>query len=248
MADKKIRVTVWNEYRHERNTESLAHANYPNGIHATIAEFLGECDDLEIRTAVLDDPDHGIPNEVLDNTDVLVWWGHLAHDQVSDDRVEYIRKRVYQEGMGFVACHSAHYSKPFRAIVGTTGHLSWGDDVREIMWNLKPSHPIAAGIPDHFDIELEELYAEPFYIPDPDHLIFAGWYESGHVFRSGCTFTRGLGKIFYFQPGHENCRSFYNPYVRQIIKNGVHWAAPSDIGYEVPTDCPYIKPVFSYEK
>ncbi len=242
MAGKKIRVTIWNEYRHEKEEERIREI-YPEGIHGCIKNFLSECDDLEIRTATLDEPDCGIPDEVLDNTDVLMWWGHVAHNKVPDDRVEYIRNRVYNGGMGFIACHSAHHSKPFRALVGTTGNLSWGDNCHEIIWNLKPSHPIAAGIPDHVDLGLEEMYGEPFYIPQPDDLIFGCWYDSGHIFRGGCTFTRGLGKIFYFQPGHEECRSFYNPYVQQILKNGVHWVAPNDFGYKNPCDAPYVKPV-----
>jgi len=240
----KIRVTIWNEFRHEKHEGSLAQKYYPNGIHAQIKSFLDECDDLEVRLACLDDPDQGIPDEVLDNTDVLMWWGHCYHDAVRDDRVEYIRNRVYKGGMGFVACHSAHESKPFKAIVGTSGALSWGDDYPEIMWNLKPSHPIAEGIPDHFDLELEELYAEPFYIPDPDDLIFAGWYPTGHIFRAGATYTRGMGRVFYFQPGHESCPSFHNPFVQRVLKNGVHWVAPTKPGYEVPQACPYIKPIY----
>ena len=238
---KKIRVTVWNEYRHERSVPSVAEI-YPKGIHGCIGDFLSECDDVEVRLACLDDPDHGIPNEVLDNTDVLIWWGHMHHGDVRDDRVDYIVQRVYN-GMGFIACHSAHHSKPFKRIVGATGNLSWGDEFHEIMWNLKPSHPIAAGIPDKFELESEELYAEPFYIPNPDDLIFGAWYPTGHIFRAGCTFTRGLGKIFYFQPGHETCRSFHDKNVQRVIKNAVHWAAPAEVGYEVTNDCPYIKPI-----
>ena len=240
----KIRVTIWNEYRHERHEDGEAHKLYPNGIHATIGEFLKECDDIEVTLACLDDPEQGLSDEVLDNTDVLMWWGHCYHGDVRDDRVEYIRNRVYKGGMGFVACHSAHESKPFRAIVGTSGALSWGDEYPEIMWNLKPSHPIAEGIPDHFDLVSEELYAEPFYIPDPDDLIFAAWYPTGHIFRAGATYTRGMGRIFYFQPGHETCPSFHNPYVQKILKNGVHWVAPTKPGYEVPKACPYIKPIY----
>ncbi len=239
---KKIRVTIWNEYKHEMNNSDIA-AIYPKGIHGAIADFLSECDDLEIRTATLDEPQHGIPDEVLDNTDVLIWWGHMCHERVSDDRVAYIRKRVMMEGMGFIACHSAHMSKPFRDLVGTSGLLSWGDNCREIVWNLKASHPIAAGIPEYFDLGLEEMYGEPFAIPNPDDLIFGAWYESGHIFRAGATFSRGNGKIFYFQPGHEECRSFYNEYVQKVIKNAVHWAAPADFGFECRDDCPYVKPV-----
>lgn len=180
----KIRVTIWNEYRHEKSEESVAKI-YPKGIHGAIADFLSVNDDMEITLAALDDPDQGLPDEVLNNTDVLLWWGHLSHGEVDDALVERIRQRVYVNGMGFIALHSAHHSKPFRAIVGTTGNLLWGDNQKEIIWNIMPSHPIAAGIPMHFELPEEELYAEPFQIPQPNAHIFEGWYEHGYVFRSG---------------------------------------------------------------
>ena len=164
----------------------------------------------------------------------------MAHGEVNDELVQKIQHRVYM-GMGFIALHSAHHSKPFKAIVGTNGNLSWGRDQKEIIWNMMPQHPIAKGIPDHFLIEEEELYCEPFYIPQPDALVFGGWYEDGYIFRSGCCFLRGAGKVFYFQPGHESCKSFHNPYVQQIITNGIRWAAPADLGYEIPDGCPHIK-------
>ena len=197
---KTINVTIWNEYRHEKSDENVAKL-YPNGLHAAIGEFLSKNDDMKITLAALDDPDQGLPDEVLNNTDVLLWWGHMNHGEVKDDLVERIRQRVYVGGMGFIALHSAHHSKPFRAIVGTTGNLLWGDNQKEIIWNIMPSHPIAAGIPAHFELPEEELYAEPFQIPQPDAHIFEGWYEHGYVFRTGCTFLRGAGRVFYFQPG-----------------------------------------------
>ena len=143
--------------------------------------------------------------------------------------------------MGFIALHSGHHSKPFKAIVGTNGNLSWGRDQKEIMWNLLPAHPIAAGIPDHFIIEKEELYCEPFYIPQPDELVFGAWYEDGFIFRAGCCFFRGAGKVFYFQPGHESCRSFHNEYVQRIITNAVYWAKPNDIVYPIENKCPHVQ-------
>ena len=222
---KTINVTIWNEYRHEKSDENVAKL-YPNGLHAAIGEFLSKNDDMKITLAALDDPDQGLPDEVLNNTDVLLWWGHMNHGEVKDDLVERIRQRVYVGGMGFIALHSAHHSKPFRAIVGTTGNLLWGDNQKEIIWNIMPSHPIAAGIPAHFELPEEELYAEPFQIPQPDAHIFEGWYEHGYVFRTGCTFLRGAGRVFYFQPGHETCPSFYDANVQRIITNGVRWAAP----------------------
>jgi len=236
---EKLNVVIWNEYRHEKLDEVCA-SIYPDGIHGCIKNFLKPDESLNITLAALDDADQGIPQELLEKTDVLLWWGHMAHHEVSDELVERIRQRVYAGKMGLIVLHSGHHSKVFRSIVGTTGNLSWGRDQKEVIWNLMPSHPIAAGIPDHFIIEEEELYCEPFYIPQPDALVFGGWYEDGYIFRSGCCFTRGLGKIFYFQPGHEYCRSFYNPYVQRIIKNAVDWVKPADIGYEIPEGCPQI--------
>ncbi len=237
----KIRVTVWNEYRHEKSEESIR-AIYPNGIHGAVKEFLDTHDDLEVRLAALDDPDQGLPDEVLNNTDVLMWWGHMSHEDVSDALVEKIKRRVYDDGMGFIAMHSAHMSKPFRAIVGTSGKLLWSDDQHELIWNVMPGHPITAGIPEHVDLGTEEMYGEPFMIPQPDELLFIGWFEHGYVFRSGCTFYRGRGKVFYFQPGHEACRSFYNEYVQKILYNGVKWAAPNDFG-DPMHNCDYRKAI-----
>ena len=237
-CEKKINVTVWNEYRHER-FEAAVGAIYPNGIHGLIKSFLDEDPALNVRLAALDDDQNGLPPEVLDATDVLIWWGHLAHHEVPDDLVERIRDRVYKGRMGLVVLHSGHHSKVFRSVVGTNGNLSWGRDQHEIVWNLLPAHPIAAGIPDHFDL-FEELYCEPFYIPQPDELVFGSWFEDGFIFRSGLCYYRGAGKVFYFQPGHEYCRSFYNEYVQRIIKNGVKWAAPAEIGYTVPEGAPMV--------
>ena len=142
--------------------------------------------------------------------------------------------------MGLIVLHSGHHSKVFRQVVGTNGNLTWGRDQNEIMWNLLPAHPIAAGIPDHFNL-FEELYCEPFYVPQPDELVFGGWFEDGFIFRAGLCYYRGAGKVFYFQPGHEFCRSYYNPYVQRIICNAVKWAAPNDIGYPIENGCPCIQ-------
>ena len=237
---KKLNVVIWNEYRHEKSKPEVA-ALYPNGLHAKIKEFLDVNEDMEVSLAALDDPDQGLSDERLENTDVLVWWGHMAHKEVNDELVEKIRQRVYLGKMGFVGLHSAHHSKPFRAILGTNGNLSWGRNQKEIMWNLMPSHEIAAGIPDHFCLESEELYSEPFFIPQPDELVFGGWFEDGHIMRTGACFRRGAGKVFYFQPGHETCRSFYNPYVQRIITNAIRWAKPNDFGFEITDSAPQIK-------
>jgi len=234
-----INVVIWNEFRHEKTKPEVAKI-YPNGLHATIKEYLDTDEELNVTLAALDDPDQGLPPEVLDNTDVLLWWGHMFHGEVSDELTERIRQRVYAGKMGFIALHSGHHSKPFKQIVGTTGNLTWGREQKEVVWNLMPSHPIAAGIPDHFLLESEELYAEPFYIPQPDALVFGCWYEDGFIFRGGACFLRGAGKVFYFQPGHESCPSYYNEHVRRIIKNAVHWVNPAP-SYPVPDGCVHFK-------
>ncbi len=238
MNDGTIRVTVWNEYRHER-AEAACRAIYPEGIHGAIRALL--CEDggtprLSVSVAVLDDPAQGLPDALLENTDVLIWWGHLAHDEVADALVERIYDRVCRGGMGLILLHSAHQSKVFRRIVGMSGELSCGPDQHEIMWTLLPGHPIAAGVPDHFSL-FEELYCEPFYIPRPDELVFGGWFERGYLFRAGLCYHRGAGRVFYFQPGHEYCRSFENVHVRRILCNAVRWAASDGVGYAVPNGC-----------
>lgn len=219
-----IRVTVWNEYVHEKSDPEAA-ARYPDGIHAFLRDVL-KSEEIEVTTATLDEPEQGLPDAVLSSTDVLIWWGHVRHKLVADELVERIEKRV-QEGMGMIFLHSAHKSKPFRRIIGTTGNLTWGREQRCVLWNMMPTHPIAKGVPAHFEL-FEELYSEPFFVPKPDDLIFATWYEDGNLFRGGMTYTRGLGKIFYFHPGHETCSSYYDPNVQRILKNAVAWCAPAE--------------------
>ncbi len=246
MSQKKLNVVIWNEYRHEKSEPAIAEI-YPEGIHTCIKTFLEETEaDLNIKLATLDDPDHGLPDEVLNETDVLIWWGHMFHHEVSDALVAKIRDRVYLGKMGLIVLHSGHKSKVFQQVVGTNGNLSWGRNQNEIIWNLLPAHPIAAGIPDHFNV-FEELYCEPFYVPQPDELVFGGWYEDGYIFRAGLCYYRGAGKVFYFQPGHEECRSFENEHVRRVIKNAIRWAAPNDIGYPVVDDCPLVEAKLSQQ-
>lgn len=227
-----INVTIWNEFRHEKQNEKVK-AIYPDGIHAYIKGFLSKEEDMNVAICALDDPAQGLTDELLDSTDVLLWWGHMYHAEVDDALVERVKQRVFN-GMGFVPLHSAHHSKPFKAILGTTGNLTWGRNQTAIVWNLCPTHPIASEIPAQFTL-FEELYAEPFFIPKPDDLIFGTWYEDGNLFRGGATFTRGLGKIFYFHPGHEGCESFKNEYVQRIIKNAIRWCAPVKLmdGFEL---------------
>lgn len=221
-----IRVTVWNEYLHERELPEIA-AVYPDGIHAQIASFLNEFSDLEVRCATMQDPEQGLSEEILSSTDVMIYWAHCAHDQIDDVNVARLAEHI-RNGMGFIALHSAHYSKILRSILGTSMTLSWKDDDSERLFVTAPYHPIAAGVDNIIELPEEELYGEYFDIPKPDDIIFTGWFKSGAVFRSGVTFTRGNGKIFYFQPGHEAYPIYYHPQIQKIITNAVYWAAPSN--------------------
>ena len=218
-----MKVTIWNENLHEKSN-SLVTKIYPGGIHGYLKTVL-ECDDIEVRTATLDMEEHGLTEEVLADTDVLVWWGHMGHARVSDEIVDRVQTAVLG-GMGLVVLHSGHHSKIFRKLMGTTCNLKWRDHARERIWVVKPNHPIAEGVEDGFLLEDEEMYGEAFDIPNPDDVIFIGWFNGGEVFRSGCTFTRGNGKIFYFQPGHETNSAFHTENVQKVIRNGVRWACP----------------------
>ncbi|MGI6199670.1 MAG: ThuA domain-containing protein [Christensenellales bacterium] len=230
-----IRVTVWNEFRHEKTDEAVK-AVYPEGIHAYIASFLGQDADFTVRTATLDEPEHGLTEQVLDETDVLMWWGHIAHDEVQDAIVERVAKRVYA-GMGLIVLHSGHASKIFSKLLGTpTGMLRWYEkDTKERLWVVSPGHRIVQGVGDYIDIPHDETYGELFHIPEPDHLVFITWYPGGEVFRGGCCFVRGAGHIFYFQPGHETCPVYHHPQVQQVLKNAIHWAAPAGEGFAYQT-------------
>lgn len=220
----KIRVTVWNEYRHEQKEPEIRKI-YPEGIHRAIGKGIA-ADDLEIRYATLDDPEHGLTDEILNTTDVLLWWGHCAHFEVRDEIVDKVHKRVL-EGMGLIVLHSGHLAKIFRRLMGTTCTLKWREaGERARLWNIAPTHPITRGIGEFFEIPHEEMYGEFFDIPKDGNLIFIAHFEGGNVFRSGLTFERGNGKIFYFQPGHESYPVYYQKEVLQIIGNAIRWAKP----------------------
>lgn len=220
-----IRVTVWNEFRHEKIHEEVKKV-YPNGIHNVIAEFLKKQPGIEVKTATLDEPEHGLTQEVLDNTDVLIWWGHMAHNEVNDEIVERVYNGVLN-GMGLIVLHSGHLSKIFRKLMGTSCMLKWREaGEKERIWVLEPGHPIAEGLGEYFEIPHTEMYGERFDIPKPDELVFISWFKGGEVFRSGCCFYRGKGKIFYFRPGHETFPIYYQPEVQKVIYNAVKWAAP----------------------
>ncbi|NRA27698.1 MAG: ThuA domain-containing protein [Opitutales bacterium] len=227
-----MRVTIWNEYRHEK-TNDFTRKLYPYGMHKVMAQSFDGCEDVEVGFATLDEPEHGLTDAVLDATDVLFWWGHRAHDEVSDEIVRKVQQRVLS-GMGLVVLHSGHYSKIFKTLMGTNCSLKWREAAeKERLWNIAPSHPITQGIGEYIELPDTEMYGERFDIPEPDRLIFISWFEGGEVFRSGCTWNRGNGRVFYFRPGHETFPIYYNPQIQTILQNAAYWAAKS---VEKPTN------------
>ncbi len=222
-----IRVTVWNEFRHEQTEGHKAMEIYPDGIHSVIAGFLTEAG-YDASTATLDEPEHGLTQDVIDNTDVFVWWGHMAHHEVDDVIVEKVKNRVLA-GAGLIVLHSGHFSKIFQRLMGTTCNLKWREaNEKERLWVVNPAHPIVEGIGEYFELPEEEMYGEHFDIPQPDELLLISWFSGGEVFRSGATFSRGRGKIFYFRPGHETHPTYFDANVQKVINNAVKWAAPVD--------------------
>jgi len=221
----RLRVTVWGENVHE-SRDPQVRAIYPDGMHGTIAAALREQLDADVRTATLQEPEHGLTEDVLGATDVLTWWGHIAHDEVSDAVVDRVQQAVLG-GMGLLVLHSGHYSKVFQRLLGTSCGLQWRNEgERELVWTVAPGHPIAQGVPQPIVIERQEMYGEPFDIPAPDELVFISSFAGGEVFRGGCCFLRGRGRIFYFSPGDQEYPVYHHPDVQRVLANGVRWAAP----------------------
>lgn len=218
-----IRAVVWGENVHEK-TSSVVRGIYPEGMHGCIAGALAEDPDIMAGTATLQEPEHGLPAARLAETDVLLWWGHAAHGDVDDAVVERVAEAVWS-GMGLIVLHSGHFSKIFKRLMGTPCNLSWREaGERERLWVTAPNHPIVAGLPLNFELEHEEMYGEPFGIPEPEETVLIGWFQGGEVFRSGVTYRRGAGRVFYFQPGHETYPTYHDANIRQVLRNAVHWA------------------------
>ncbi len=242
--NNNLRVTVWNEYRHEKLEEKVGSV-YPQGIHEAIASHLRQQPGLTVRTATLDESEHGLTDEVIQSTDVLLWWGHMAHEEVQDSVVDKLQARI-QQGMGLIALHSGHLSKIFRRMMGTTCLLHWREaGEKERLWVIEPSHPIAQGLGEYFELPHTEMYGERFDIPTPEKIVFISWFQGGEVFRSGCTWERGHGRIFYFRPGHETFPIYYNENVLRVITNAIQWAAPRIIQpHPSPNSAP-LEPILS---
>ena len=232
-----IRVTVWNEGVHEKK-DAAVRKIYPDGMHAAIAEALRSAGGMDVRTATLDEPEHGLTDEVLAATDVITWWGHIAHGKVDDAVVAKVHRRVL-EGMGLIVLHSAHFSKIFRRVLGTNCSLRWREvGEKERLWNIEPRHPITEGIGEYIELPHTEMYGERFDIPTPDRLVFVSWFQGGEVFRSGCCWQRGHGRVFYFRPGHETLPIFHDEQIQRVIVNAVRWARPR---VNIPDECLHVK-------
>ena len=218
-----IRVLVWGENVHEQKNKAVAE-NYPKGMHGQIADALSVEGDIVAGTATLQEPEHGCTETRLAETDVLVWWGHAAHGQVEDEIVERVARHVWQ-GMGLIVLHSGHFSKIFKRLMGSPCALHWREaGERERLWVVNPGHPIAKGLPRYFELENEEMYGEPFSVPEPLETVFVSWFQGGEVFRSGLTYRRGAGNIFYFRPGHETYPTYHDKTVGHVLRNAVRWA------------------------
>ena len=238
MPERPLRVLVWNEHVHERRDPSVGRI-YPDGMHGAIAEGLrrelGER--VRVSCATLEEPEHGLTAEALAATDVLTWWGHAAHDRVADAVVERVHARVL-DGMGLLVLHSGHFSKIFKRLMGTTCALRWRSDPggeREVIWTVNPGHPIAAGVPQPIVIAHQEMYGEYFDIPPPDELVFISSFAGGEVFRSGCCYRRGAGRVMYFSPGDQEFPVYHQPEVQRVIANAVAWCGESKAGNDLPS-------------
>lgn len=224
-----LRVTVWNEGVHDKRDRKVMDI-YPEGMGKAIAGYLAEQPGIaSVRVAELGDKGQGLTDTILAKTDVMTWWGHCAHDQVTDENAAKVKQCVL-EGMGLVVLHSGHFSKVFKSLMGTGCDLKWREiGEKERLWVVDPAHPIAEGLSEYFELPHTEMYGEHFDIPQPDQLVFISWFEGGEVFRSGCCWHRGLGKVFYFRPGHETLPIYHNETVLRVIYNGIRWAAPSGL-------------------
>ena len=234
-----IRAVVWGENVHEQTNKVVADL-YPGGMHKCIADALTADIGITATTATLQEPDHGLTAARLAETDVLLWWGHAAHGKVDDAIVDRVAEAVWS-GMGLIVLHSGHFSKIFKRLMGTPCNLTWREaGERERLWLTSPNHPIAAGLPNHFELETEEMYGEPFGIPEPQETVFVSWFQGGEVFRSGVTYKRGSGNVFYFRPGHETYPTYHDANVKTVLRNAVKWAHNPAARIVNPTDAPNV--------
>ena len=242
-----IRTIVWGENIHERINKVVAEV-YPDSMHETIAKTLRAEGDIHAETATLQQDEHGLTEARLKDCDVLVWWGHKDHGAVQDAIVERVAKRVW-EGMGLIVLHSGHFSKIFKRLMGSPCALSWREaGERERLWVVNPGHPIARGLRPYFELENEEMYGEPFSVPEPLETVFVSWFQGGEVFRSGLTYRRGAGNIFYFRPGHETYPTYHDATVGKVLRNAVRWANNVDGAWKTVHAAPNVPVEKAIEK
>jgi trehalose utilization protein len=221
---RTVNVTIWNEYLHEVQEPAIATV-YPTGIHGAIADGLKPHADLAVRTATLAEPSHGLTDDVLAQTDVLIWWAHMGHHRVDDAIVDAVQQQVLS-GMGLIVLHSAHDSKIFHRMMGTNCSLNWREaNEKERLWVVEPAHPVMDGVPPYIELPAEEMYGERFDVPPPDELLMVSWFQGGEVFRSCMTWRRGHGRVVYLRPGHEEYPTYHNEHIRRVIANACRWAA-----------------------
>ncbi len=223
-AQPDRRVVVWSEGTAPKRV-------YPNDIRGAVAEGLKPLQGWEIVTATITDPEQGVSAESLKKTDVLIWWGHARHNEVTDENVARIVSRVKDNGMGFIALHSSHFAKALKKLLGTRcawkDYVEDGSSVRMIVKDKQ--HPIVQGISD-FTLPQTERYTKPFEVPPPESLVLDGIYTlpngATEQSRQALVWTIGKGKVLYFQPGHETYPTFFDETVRKILRNAVEWMAP----------------------
>ncbi len=220
-----MKVTIVCEYNSSMDSLEGKKA-YPNGMGNCLKDFLQSAyDDVTLITYDDKGADE-LTDDIIEKTDVMFWWGHWYHGAILEELADKIVSRV-QRGMGMVFLHSAHMSKPFKKLIGSTGTLKWREvGEHERLWCVDMSHPIAEGLGEYIDIPQEEMYGEPFDIPKPDELVYIGWFQGGEVFRGGCVFKRGRGKFFYFNPGHETYPTYRILKIQKLLIQACEYVAP----------------------
>ena len=275
----RIQVVVWDEQQEKQKRA------YPNYLGNHIASHLQKNESLDVLSVNLNDPGQGLSDEVLENCEVMVWWGHVRHTEISLETSKKLIRRVKEGKLNLIFLHSAHWANPFieamnevvrhrvenkYAALGNKVEIEYAyipdsnrftvpplgsivkpsiyerkfphgnvkvrvdmpscvfpfyrpDGKPSTLITLKPKHPIAQGIPSSFTIPETEMYDEPFHIPEPDEVIFEERWDAGEWFRSGALWQIGEGKVFYFRPGHELYKVFYEPLPLKIVENAVLW-------------------------
>jgi len=227
LAAPRKTVVVWSEGTAPKNV-------YPNDINTAIAEGFrasAQMKDWDVVVANLSDPDQGLPDALLNKADVLIWWGHKKHGDVKDALVDKIEKRVKEDGMGFIALHSAHFAKPNKRLMGApcTFAAYKGDNKETVVKVAMPDHAIVKGVATEFTIENHERYSDPYAVPTTSEKPFGGIHIHKDGTREesiqGYCWNVGKARYFYFQAGHETNPIYFNPEIRKIMANAVLWAS-----------------------